>query len=85
MLKVCCDFCDRPLTAISDENGTCVTLSRTKEFKTSKLFPHLCEVCADKIDMVLRSYKDSVTKDMVLTEQYAKLNEERKANINTKG
>lgn len=85
MIDICCDFCQRPLPTDTVEDIECYVIFRTKEFKTSDIFPHLCESCATKIDMVLKKYKDSVTKEQLLAEQFAKLNNERRSKLNSSG
>lgn len=85
MIAICCDFCERVLPVGVHDDIEYSETSRTKEVKTSDIFPHLCENCAKKIDMVLRKYKDSVTKEHILAEQYARLNDERRQQMGSKG
>ena len=87
--QVLCDVCGQPLPVTIEEAlgepVECVKLSRTKEWDTRLLFPHLCENCAIKIDTTLRKFKDSVTAERLMAEQFAKLNKERRNQLNSKG
>lgn len=89
MISINCDFCERPLPVETiDDRGETIEytkLSHTKEWKTRSIFPHLCPSCAEKIDMVLRKYKEDVPKEMLLTKHYAKLNEQRRSMTGSKG
>ena len=82
MLKVCCDFCDRPLPL---EEGNVVRLFKTKEINTQKLYPNMCESCANKIDEAVRYDRGrKVTKAEIIA-RMARKNEERRKLLNTKG
>lgn len=85
MIEICCDFCERVLPKEYFEDTEYSKTARTWEVKTVDIFPHLCPSCAEKLDMVVRKYKDSVTKERILAEQYARLNEERKKQTRSNG
>lgn len=89
MISINCDFCERPLPVETiDDRGETIEytkLSHTKEWKTRSIFPHLCPSCAEKIDIVLRKYKEDVPKEMLLAKHYAKLNEQRRSMTGSKG
>ena len=79
---VLCDVCERPLPI---EDGNTVKLHRTKEWDTRILFPHLCECCALKIDNALLKMKEGVTYKREILNRNAKINEERRKKLNSKG
>lgn len=86
--RVFCDFCDRPIALqYSDETHTeaYVNLSKTKVHDTRDMFPHLCESCAARIDMVLLKYKADMKKQTELAEKFAKANAERRDRLGTEG
>lgn len=78
---VICDVCERPLPI---EDNT-VKLHVTKEWDTRILFPHMCESCAKKIDDALLRVKEGITPKRELMNRMAKLNEERRKKLNSKG
>lgn len=84
MLKtlVICDFCERPLP--EDENKN-IYLHRTEQFNTSRLFPHMCESCANKIDSILIDFKLDMAHKAGLASKFAQINEERKVQWGTEG
>lgn len=79
---VVCDFCEKPLP--EDENNN-VYLHVTKEWDTRHIFPHLCESCANKLDMVILRVKNGETYKRTLMKRNAKLNAERREKLGTKG
>lgn len=82
MLKVCCDICDRPLPI---EEDNVVRLFKTKEIDTRKLYPNLCESCANKIDEAIRHDRGHRVSKAELAARMAKINENRRKLLNTKG
>ena len=80
-MTVYCDFCEQPM---ADENGN-VQLHITRTIDTRKLFPHLCERCASKIDTAVEFDRKQHTKKSELAARMAKLNAERRARLETKG
>ena len=82
MIRVVCDLCEKPIKMHRRKGPQ---ISRTKEWNTSKLFPHLCENCAAKIDNVLREFKGSTTQAHLTSQYYAKLNAERRERLGTDG
>ena len=88
--QVLCDFCGKPFRfnkrcRDQSKEVTVVGLSRTKEWDTRTLFPHLCEGCAAKLDVALAACKNGMTTRGILLERYHKLNEERKERLGTNG
>ena len=81
-MLVICDFCNNPLPI---EEGDLVRTFQTKEWNTKSLFPHLCENCAERIDRVLREFKNSTTQECLTAQYYARLNVERRKQIGTEG
>ncbi len=88
--QVLCDVCERPFPTTQEETEygpvECVVgFSRTKEGDTRKLFPHICEKCAGKIDDALRKFKNETTAEALINARNKKLNDERKKKLGTKG
>lgn len=88
--QVLCDVCGRPFRQHERcrdqaKEVTVTGFSRTKEWDTRKLFPHLCEGCAAKIDLALATCKEGMTTRGILLERYHELNEERKERLGTNG
>ena len=81
-LSVFCDFCSNRMPG--DENNN-VQLFKTKEIDTRKLFPHLCENCANKLDEAVRFDRKQYISKSGLAARMARINAERKARIGTKG
>lgn len=86
---VMCDFCDRPVLSrveiIDGEKCRNVVMHRTKEWDTRTLFPHLCEVCAEKLDLALGKMKAEMTLAHSTAALYAKKNAERRERLGTDG
>ena len=80
-MQVLCDFCEQPLPI----DGNDVRLHRTKVWDTRLIFPHLCERCGRKLDVVLSEYSGGMSHKRKLIERMQKLNEERKEKLGTKG
>lgn len=85
MIKICCDFCERPLDIQKTDLGEFHVLSVTKEVHTKDLYPHLCKSCATQIDIIARRYKNGVTSKKILAEKFARINAERREKLNSKG
>lgn len=85
MIKICCDFCERPLDVQKTDLGEFHMLSVTKEVYTKDLYPHLCKSCATKIDEIIQRHKNDVTNKQILAEKFAKINKERREKLNSKG
>lgn len=88
--QVLCDFCGKPFrhNKRCRDNAKEVTVtgfSRTKEWDTRDLFPHLCEGCATKLDLALARCKSGMDHRAVLLEKYKQINEERKKKLGTDG
>lgn len=62
-----------------------VYLSRPKEYNTNKLFPHMCEACAGKLDILLSAYRTEMLKRSELAAKFAKANAERRERLGTEG
>lgn len=81
-MAVFCDFCELPMPEDADNN---VKLFITKEIETRKLYPHLCERCATKIDAAVRFNRKLCVSKSELAAKMAKINDERKERLRTKG
>lgn len=93
-LDICfyCDFCGMPLTKImlKDPEGRygetpCSNIYFTKELNTKKLFPHLCENCAMKLDDALKYARGEWIKQLNISSRNAEINKERREKLGTKG
>lgn len=88
-VKVCCDFCNRPLSWELIETGfgpqEITRHFRTHEVETRKLFPILCENCAVKIDQVVVFAKDEWLKQIDISAKNSRLNAARRLVLNSKG
>ena len=89
-LKFCCDFCDRqlPMKLSCDENGVKrikSELALPKKIDIHEYFPHLCESCARKIDTIVDLYRVGEIKKTRAAERFAKINQERRVKLWTKG
>lgn len=88
--RILCDVCLNPLPTEAVEDSVygaveVLKLSRTKEWDTRLLFPHLCENCALKIDNALLKFKNEVALEGLINQRNKKLNAERKERLGTKG
>ena len=88
--QILCDVCGRPFRfhercRDQSKEVTVVGLSRTKEWDTRSLFPHLCKGCAAKIDLALAAQKNGLDTRRILLERFREINEERKEKLGTKG
>lgn len=91
-VELCCDFCGRPLPKIMLEiqgagfgGSAHANIYFTKELNTKRLFPHLCENCASKIDQVLVFAKDEWLKQIDISDRNSKINAARRELLGTKG
>lgn len=86
---ICCDFCNRPIPIGTTEtfHGAMEYLknSYTREVNTRKLFPHLCESCATKIDQLVVLAKDEWLKQIDISAKNSRLNAARRLVLNSKG
>lgn len=80
-VKVCCDFCDKPLKYIDGR----FVLYYTKELNTRKLLPHLCEKCAKGLDQMVSLAKDEWLKQIDISVRNGMINEERREKLGTNG
>ena len=88
--QVLCDVCGRPFRhnkrcRDQSKEVTVIGMSRTKEWDTRSLFPHLCEGCAAKIDLALAAQKNGLETRRILLERFREVNEERKEKLGTNG
>lgn len=81
-MAVFCDFCGQHMCP--NDEGIIMT-SKTKEIDTRKLYPHLCERCATKIDEAVRFDRGRRKTKSEIAAQMAKINAERRERLNTKG
>lgn len=88
-IKVCCDFCDKPLPEDAENpdfsSYHVYKFGRVREVNVRLAFPHLCESCAEKIDHVVTLAKDEWLKQIDILDRNSKINEARKGLLGTKG
>lgn len=86
---VMCDFCERPVLSRVEviDGSRCrnVPIHKTKELDTTRLFPHLCKDCAEKLDLVLGEARLVYTSARSVMLDYAKKNAERREQLGTRG
>lgn len=70
----CCEFCDREIYRLGVPYNDDIR----------KLFPYLCESCAEKIDRVVDLTKDQWLKQIDILDRNSKINEARKGLLGTK-
>lgn len=78
---VYCDFCEKPLP---EDDGQ-ISIYRPKEFDTQRFYPHMCKACAERIDYILRAYKEDAAHKASMASMYAQINKERKEMLGTEG
>lgn len=89
--RIICDFCNQalPVTKRETPDGKVgdVVMFKTKECNTAPLFPHLCENCATKLDLVLRECTASYKKHRKaeIAERMRRINDERRKKLGSKG
>ena len=79
---VYCDFCEKPLP---EDDGGQINIYAPKEFNTQKFYPHMCKRCAERIDYILKAYKEDAAHKASLASMYAQINKERKEMLGTEG
>ena len=90
-VEVCCDFCGKqiPIEQVDFDDGfgptDCICIKRTKELNTRKLFPQLCESCADKLDEVVRLARETWLKEIDIAHRNQTLNDVRRSLLGSKG
>ena len=87
-VRICCDFCDKPLSLETGEGGCLAGTLRyfyTHEVNTHKLFPHLCESCALKIDEAVCLAKNEWLKQIDISDRNSRINAARRELLGTKG
>ena len=89
-LRYCCDWCDKQLPVTITGEGTAdkkitATLHYPRKVNVREFFPHLCESCARKIDIVIGLSQERAIMDGSVGSVYAELNEERRKKLGTKG
>lgn len=86
-IKICCDFCNKPLPLELDSSVYAFTSKpvKTKELDTRKLFPHLCKECAYKLDQTLILARKTWLKQADISHRNTELNNTRRALLGTKG
>ena len=91
-IELCCDFCGRPLPKIMVETkgagfggSAHANIYFTKELNTKRLFPHLCENCASKLDDVLKYARGEWIKQLNISSRNAEINKDRREKLGTKG
>jgi hypothetical protein len=88
-VRFCCDWCDRQLpveiTGSGENKKITAELTYPKEVDLKEFFPHLCESCARKIDIVVRLSRESGYRKSDIMARYARINEERRRKLGTNG
>ena len=91
-VELCCDFCGRPLPKIMVEiqgagfgGSAHANIYFTKELNTKRLFPHLCENCAMKLDDALKYARGEWIKQLNISSKNSEINKERREKLGTKG
>lgn len=88
-IRYCCDWCDKQLPIVVKGEGDMKTatteLSFPREINVTKYFPHLCQSCARKIDMIVGLDRGRRLHAGAVLSTYAELNEERRERLGTKG
>ena len=89
-IRYCCDWCGKQLpVTIMGEDGKdkkiTAELFYPREVNVREYFPHLCQSCARKIDMVIGLSHARVLMNIDVLNTYADLNRERREKLGTKG
>ena len=90
-VKICCDFCEKPIPIeeIDFDDGygpvDAYCVKRTKELNTRKLFPCLCESCAEKLDKVISLARETWLKEIDISHRNQTLNDARRKLLGSKG
>ena len=87
-IKICCDFCDKPLEIVESERADGCSYAKyyaTKELNTTKIFPNLCENCAMKLDDALKYARGEWIKQLNISSRNAEINKERRERLGTEG
>ena len=89
-LRYCCDWCDKQLpVTITGEDGVdkkiTAELYFPRKVNVREFFPHLCQSCARKIDIVIGLSQEKGYCRADILERYRRINEERRRKLGTKG
>lgn len=88
-VRYCCDWCDKqlPVTVVGSGESKKITaeLHFPRQVNVRTFFPHLCESCARKIDIVVGLSKEQTLMKSRVSSVYAELNEERRQKLGTSG
>lgn len=89
-LRYCCDWCGSQLPVTITGEGTenkkiTAELYFPRKVNVREFFPHLCQSCARKIDIVVGLSQERAIMDGSVGSVYAELNEERRRKLGTKG
>lgn len=89
-VRFCCDWCEKQLpVTITGVDGVdkkiTAELTFPREINVRKYFPHLCESCARKIDIIVGLDRDSRIRSGKVVSAYAEINRERREKLGTKG
>ena len=84
-IKICCDFCDKPLEIVVEDGLDYIEYHYTKELNTTKIFPNLCENCATKLDEALKYARGEWINQLNMSSRNAEINKERRDKLGTKG
>ena len=78
---VYCDFCEKHM---AEDDGQ-INVYTPKEFNTRKFYPHMCKRCAERIDYILKAYKEDAAHKAGLASMYAQINKERREMLGSEG
>ena len=88
-VELFCDVCGVELTTfkVTDDGEELQIHSvyTTKNADTKKIFPHLCERCASKLDYLFEKLKEQENERINMISRRWEINKRRKKIFNTKG
>ena len=89
-VRFCCDWCDKQLpVTITGVDGVdkkiTAELTYPREINVREYFPHLCESCARKVDMIVRLDRYGRACSGEVMSVYSRINEARRGRLGTKG
>lgn len=92
-IELFCDICGEPLSeevpVVNQRGDTIVTYKHnvytTLTKDTKKIFPHLCECCASKLDYMFKRMDELEIEKQDMVKRRHEINEKRKTKFNTKG
>ena len=91
MLKLCCDWCGRPIDTVTDiieetgEEYTHLDCGHPKSKEARLMYRVVCTTCADNIDKLLNEVENRAIDRERILERNRQLNEARRIKLGTKG